>query len=309
VQAGSSRLLEHSSSSSSSSAYQDTTTYTIAFDMTIPGWLPATFHNDMSATLYGLVCDAELGWANELDSAGSPSLTSSGPFVCPEPILSSAPIPIGNGFSVASRFLPRLAKTVATAFGGWSYAQYSPDSVKISKSEWQTVTVVRHRAQPTTFISTDLSGDRVAVSVDPAHIPLRHFTLKPSADSPSPIECVVSTPEIVDLNGPSLRVSVRLRARKVPSLSLTSAGSAVAGAVPAGFMRSSDENGDVSMDDASDDTPRNDSGSSSRTCTPLSPIKEAVRMIELGMELEEIEKYRSVYSFTIASFESSDKPF
>ena len=264
--------------------------------MTVPGWLPASFSNELTSTSYGLVCEAEIGWA----SATNEGLCINVPSDCMnQSTASSMPIPIGNGFGAASRFLPRLAKSVATAFTGFPAAQWEPEHTRTLRSEFKTIRVIRHRAPSTNSLSLDERGNTIGQIVNQSEPAQRHFTLKPSEDSPSPIECMVSTPEIVDLEGPSLRVSVRLRARKMA----TSGPSALpisepSRAVPAGFMTSTDENGDVSMEDLSGNG--GVSSDSSSTIHPQSKgripssimVEERVKMVEIGMEVEEIERYR-----------------
>lgn len=290
------QLLQNAPSNSSSSLYQHSTSYALAFDLTIPGWLPASFSNELTSTSYGLVCEAEIGWASatEGDHHGNSSSDYMG-----QSTTSSMPIPIGSGFGAASRFLPRLAKSVATAFTGFPAAQWEPEHTRTLRSEFKTVKVVRHRAPSTTSLSLDERGNTIGQIVNPVEAPQRHFTLKPSEDSPSPIECMVSTPEIVDLDGPSLRVSVRLRARKMASSAPPALpGTEASHAVPAGFMRSTDEDGDVPMEDLSrvglSSTEASPSGRSKhgRRVPSSIVVEDRVKMVEIGMEIEEIERYR-----------------
>ncbi len=130
-------------------------------------------------------------------------------------------------------------------------------------------------------------------------------------DSPSPVECIVSTPEFVDINGPSLRVSVRMRARKTPMPELSGAlpeGAATAmGGVLAPLPT---QDGDVDMDQFNF-TParRAHTDLGAETLDPPEEMSDEVepkskremvdmakvgttRMVELGMEVEEIERYR-----------------
>ena len=287
------QILEHTGPVTSTSVFEDSTTYAIAFDLTVPGWLPASISNDLTTTSYGVLCDTELGWVRRSGSEASLPLDVNMETCIDNTSVSSLPIPIGNGLTAASRFLPRLAKSMATALTGSPAAQWDPSYNRTLQSEWQTVYIMRHRASPTTFNSVDGNGNSLTQTVNHNDIPLRHFTLKPSEDSPSPIECMVSTPEIVDLNGPSLRVSVRLRARKTVSSSRAQAPAEASRAVPAGFMHSTDGDGDVNMDDAMNSNLPAATGEPSTQKAPTSIlVEDRVKMVELGMEVEEIERYR-----------------
>jgi hypothetical protein len=290
------QILEHTGPVTTTSVFEDSTTYAIAFDLTVPGWLPASISKDLTTTSYGVLCDAEVGWAPQAGFHDLSPLDVNMETCTDNTSVSSLPIPIGTGLTAASRFLPRLAKSMVTVLTGSSAAQWDPSHNRTFQSEWQTVYIMRHRASPTTFSSLDGNGNSVVQTVNHGDIPLRHFTLKPSEDSPSPIECMVSTPEIVDLNGPSLRVSVRLRARKPVSSSRAQPLAEASRAVPAGFMRSTNENGDVDMDD---ETRIPDSTSPVSTSVPTTQrvpssivVEDRVKMVELGMEVEEIERYR-----------------
>lgn len=295
--------LSHGPFSPSQSTFADSTTYALAFDLAVPGWLPASSDNEMSSTSYGIVCEAVIGWSDTLES--DTHCTSGSEHICVpgnQTPISSLPIPIGTGFSAASRFLPRLAKTVANAFSASSMAQYSHESTRITKSEWKAVRVVRHRAPPAMLTMFDSQGGQLRSPVATEDVPLRHFTLKPSEDSPSPIECVVSTPEILDLNGPSLKVSLRLRARKMAVPSPEPMDTDEPRPMPAGFMRSSDEHGDVAMSEpfagseedythSTASSPR-ESPRKTRTTPRPAVVEDPVRMVELGMEVEEVERYK-----------------
>ena len=289
------QLLHDYPSSQSSSVFQNSTSYALAFDLTVPGWLPASFSNELTTTSYGMICEAEIGWASATDSSSTSNSTVDGALYANHSTVSSMPIPIGSGFGAASRFLPRLAKSMATAFTGFPAAQWESDHTRTLRSEFKSIKVIRHRAPATTFTSLDERGFRIGQIANQTETPQRHFTLKPSEDSPSPIECMVSTPEIVDLDGPSLRVSVRLRARKMASSAPAAlAPSEPSRAIPAGVMRSTDENGDVSMEDLTGmgEESSECAGSSHKRVPSSITIEERVKMVEIGMEVEEIERYR-----------------
>ena len=290
------QILQHTEATTTTSVFDDSTTYAIAFDLNIPGWLPASISNDLTTTSYGVLCNAEVGWVLQSGSEGLSPLDVNMDTCTDNTSISSLPIPIGTGLTAASRFLPRLAKSMATVLTGSPVAQWDPSHNRTFQSEWQPVDIMRHRASPTTFNSRDGDGNSVTQTVNHSDIPLRHFTLKPSEDSPSPIECMVSTPEIVDLNGPNLRVSVRLRARKPVSSSRSQPPPEASQAIPAGFMRSTDENGDVDMDDEAGIPGSNMPGSIGEVSSQRVPtsivVENRVKMVELGMEVEEIERYR-----------------
>lgn len=255
--------------------------YAIGFDIAVPGWLPATFSTDLGSTSYGLIGIAGVGWSDTVNPTK----------------LASAPVPISSNSrqtalqpaAQQSRLFPRLAKSFASVFV--SQGQYQSSYTQECRSSWQPIVVERHRAQATS---------------DTSEQTLRHFTLKPDPQrSISPVECVVSVPEVLDISGNSLKVSVRLRARKqtatATSMQTESAMQTNDGQLSrAGVMQPNSGNEDVDMD--------RDLNSIEETqmSTPPGSLSAAedsclVRMVELGMEVEEIEKYTSVPSQSFLS--------
>lgn len=113
----------------------------------------------------------------------------------------SAPVPIAGASILAgtpSRLLPRLAKTLGLS----SFRAPAATSSNLMATTFTPVAIARHRITSRSPFDDDCAT------------PLRHFTLKPDPSlTISPVECVVSVPEIVDIGGENVRVSVRLRAR------------------------------------------------------------------------------------------------
>ena len=117
----------------------------------------------------------------------------------------------------------------------------------------------------------------------------RHFTLKPEGDFPSPVECVVTVPDWVDVNGEerSLKVSLRMRAKR-HSVDHC-------GAVP---MEGVDPPSAATSTSAHENSPGPQSAPMERA--HISAVSEkhvdaeeaiATHVIELGMEVEETERY------------------
>lgn len=213
----------------------------MAFDLIIPGWLPPTFDGDMSSTSYGLVATGEFSLSNPSVSSSSSCFPTIPP---PSP---SQPVAIAQTHQLqAGRFTSLLSRSIAAAKAiGLAYPVVPAAPVYTATSTWQTVTVSRHRIPlgqmscPVMVSAPELASLGTAPSnVGEAEPVMRHFSLKPSSksrlfnpeinqslkplplyptvDSPSPVECVVSTPEFVDVEGSVLRISIRLRARKSP---------------------------------------------------------------------------------------------
>ncbi|KAJ9121753.1 hypothetical protein QFC22_002374 [Naganishia vaughanmartiniae] len=301
----------------------DVTVYSVSFDMIIPGWLPQTYENELVANTYGLVATAGCQWGAVARSTTTATKRSSMMSVDSDitPVLSSsAPVPIVSAASpdYSSRFFPRFAKSVANALTSAislphhsSSAQAQP--VKRS-SQWQPVEIVRHRAptpSPLPLSATDTE------TIFP-NIPLRHYTLKPAENSPSPVECVVSVPETIDINGPTLKVSVRLRARN--GHVVTSVGNAgeAADQIPATPTRTSgvqaeqgsySDTGRFTASLPAATRPSTTSGCR-QSASDSQRCKEQIRMVELGMEVEETERYSSTpaQSFSAAFPIPEDQP-
>lgn len=123
--------------------------------------------------------------------------------------------------------------------------------------------------------------------------PERSFTLRPDCAKATPIECIVSVPDWVDVNGDekSLRVSLRVRARPPRSTSLgvevdgVAVDEAVSIQTPSADSEiPSDADEDGADNGASVPVERQD------TLQRLAP-PVTVCLSELGMEVEEIERF------------------
>lgn len=266
------------------------TTYAIPFDLKIPGWLPQSFENDTVALSYGLVATAKVEW---ITLAPSKSLGDSLPHLMdvdnPIPV-SSSPVPIMSAASptYASRFFPRL-KSVANALATAITLPSPSSSQQVTRtSDWQSIIVNRHRVPAPPCALPSVIGVDAAV----AETPLRHYTLRPAENSPSPVECVVSVPETIDINGPTLRVSVRLRARDGFTIAgiegAESAEPSTLSAVPESGSDVAAVGGSGSRESP---TTANAAVSSDNVPCPKQSTLEHIRMVELGMEVEETERY------------------
>lgn len=265
------------------------TTYAIPFDMKIAGWLPQSFENDTVALSYGLIATVKVEWValappkNVLNPTNRMDVDQ----VMPS---SSSPVPIMSAASptYASRFFPRL-KSVASALATAMTLPISVASHQVVRaSDWQPITIIRHRVTEPPCVAPSATGTETAVET-----PLRHYTLRPAANSPSPVECVVSVPETIDINGPTLRVSVRLRARD----GFTIAGVEGEDPVRPSTSTSAPESGDDaasagvrSSAEESSASPSLVSPAGNVPCPKQGPL-EHIRMVELGMEVEETERY------------------
>ncbi len=299
---GESHLIAHSPASSSSNVLQAETKYAMAFDLAIPGWIPPTFENDVSSVSYGIICFATMGWAKEGVAASASAVVLDS---------ASAPVTIPTTVSLTttssnnSGFRTMISRGISSAMSSFSGNQWATSHTKQFKTSWNVITVHRHRAysSPNPILA---AGASATPPPPPPEHTLRHFTLKPSEDSPSPVECLISVPDTVDINGPNVRIGVRIRARKgfsiiTPEEVQARAQSGIS--TPAGVMQSADSadaNDDVDMD-GGDDTgagPGAADGSdvSGGASLPKRHQQPAgtIRMVELGMEIEEIEKYNTV---------------
>lgn len=161
-------------------------TYALAFDLAVPGWLPCTYESTNVSTSYGLSVRATI---DRVVYAGGAMAAS-----VPVPIAGERPTPSPNA---PTRLLPRLART----FGFASLCPSTSCSPEFIASTFVPIVINRHRIQ------------RVPPDSESVY---RHFSLCPDPSlTISPVECVVSVPEVLDILGDSLRVSVRLRAKPI----------------------------------------------------------------------------------------------
>ncbi|GHJ87801.1 hypothetical protein NliqN6_4203 [Naganishia liquefaciens] len=277
-------------------AFIKETAYAIPFDLKIPGWLPQSFENETVAIAYGLIATVKLGWSAQVVQPKADPDISHAMDVDDSTFASSIPIPIVSAAPqcYSSRFFPRLAKTVASALATAISLPSSASTQKFTRaSAWQAITVVRHRVPAPPSGTMSLFSPEAAVEQN-----LRHYTLRPAENSPSPVECVVSVPDTIDINGPTLRVSVRLRAREGFTIAGSDEGQAQDPS-PASFTGPTDQEGRSPSPPGGNEasTPATtESATSSPSKHPGGTARkeqEQIRMVELGMEVEETERYSS----------------
>jgi hypothetical protein len=162
--------------------------YAIAFDLSIPGWLPPSFDGEMSTTTYGVVALGKIGWSTSIieDCESECSWT-------PSPIhKASSPIPIAHAHQTQhSRFTSRITRSLAAALNSTSsvLGQQGPSgtSTRKVKSGWRSIVVERHRVPPSCpsvpcFVNAPPSLLPAADGEAAGTTNLRHFTLKPSGE-------------------------------------------------------------------------------------------------------------------------------
>ena len=266
------------------------TAYAIPFDLKIPGWLPQSFENDTVALSYGLITTVKLGWSDQV--VQPKTVHEAGEAMDVDGIASSCPVSIvpATSQSYSSRFFPRIAKSVASALATAIPLPSSGASRQVTRaSEWQVITVIRHRVPaPSCGTASLFSAETVAEQS------LRHYTLRPAENSPSPVECVVSVPETIDINGPTLRVSVRLRAREgftIAGLGEEQGQTSALSGSQQGLEASA--NGQTPEREAAEPSATESLTSATSVARSDSVRKdmEQIRMVELGMEVEETERY------------------
>ena len=214
----------------------------VPFELRVPGWLPPSHTSALTNTSYGVCASATLGWSSTV----LPSLIDQ------VRVGGATRLPTKN--SKAKRFFSNSFDLKA--------------DTKTS-SEFITFDIRRHRL-PRAF-------GRVARERED-----RQYTLRPDMDSASPIECVVSTPDWVDVNGEekSLKISLRLRARRNAILSDVAADVGHTGGEEEGTQA---EQGC---------TPDLDSMPMEKDVTGASVGEDVLtHMLELGMEVEEFERF------------------
>ncbi|ORX35217.1 hypothetical protein BD324DRAFT_631851 [Kockovaella imperatae] len=216
-------------------------TVAIPFDLRLPGWLPASQALDLTATSYGVMAKARLGWTS--------------PFM----------------------MVPRKSSS------NRSLASYHTTYLS---SEFTRFSIQRHRRLGPV---AGLAPERQE----------RHFALKPETkDFDSPVECVVTVPDWVDVNGEekSLKVSLRLRAKRPAAIPETST-PRQRSTTPSEGSDEIDMLGSVTeLDPPESDEPTRDRSDSIDKAALEDPIY--TKVVELGMEVEESERYSSAIAPT-----------
>ena len=138
-------------------------------------------------------------------------------------------------------------------------------------SRFSEFTIRRHRLPP-------LLGNEVVERPD------RNYTLRPDPKSASPVECIVTVPDWVDVNGDekSLKVSLRLRARQIAPLELD-----------VQVDESEVENEISPQAGGEQDSGPAQQGSIETPTKGKTAQEEEIltHMVELGMEVEETERF------------------
>ncbi len=214
----------------------------IPFDLPVPGWLPPSHVSPMTSTAYGVMAHSELGWAETSSPPQRESLISH----------KSTDNHRRSSFrrNHSNGLFPRQS--------------LDPTSTDKSASKFISFTIHRHHLLPP---GLNLANGRTE----------RHFVLRPEVDSASPIECVVTAPSWVDVNGgeKALKVTLRVRGRRndvlfTPAISLQE--------------QTNDE----------DDHPPQPLDSELGETLPkagYSGDEILTYLLELGMEVEEVERF------------------
>ena len=165
----------------------------VSFDMRLPGWLPPSHASANVSIAFGAEAHVVIGWV-EGCSAPAPSRA---PLIGGHPMTRS----MAQHLQSPSRFAASPSKTKAL----FSNSSLQLASSCNSASKYTPFTVRRHHIPSAVRGHAFVSGER-------------HYTIKPT-ESTCPVECVVSVPEWVDVNGDerALKVSLRVRARQRPT--------------------------------------------------------------------------------------------
>ncbi|OCF56500.1 hypothetical protein L486_05350 [Kwoniella mangroviensis CBS 10435] len=272
-------------------AYAQRIQLAVAFDMRLPGWLPPSHDSEMTTISYGLIAHSTIGWTEPATTFyASPSTCSSSFSSSSSSSSSDSDVSMESIIPIRPMIMkPKSSKPFEYIFGNHSLLA---KSIEKSSSKWTPFTVQRHRMPS-------------AVVPYPQGATERHFTLRPESDSTSPVECVVTVPDWVDVNGEekSLKVSLRVRARKpvaepmeVDTPEASSNGSA---STLNSSSSTADEEGSVSGGGSREleSVPmERSSGKGKKAGSDLSTY-----ILELGMEVEETERYSSTPSQSFTS--------
>ena len=228
----------------------------VAFDLRLPGWLPPSHRSLLTNTEYGLVVKTKIGFTEAAASVYSE-------------------IKPADKYG-ALRGMRRVATLLSQI----------PTMEENHTSKYQPFHILRHRL-PSAL------NHRLTNSAE------KSYNVKPDADSTSPIECVVTVPEWVDCHGGErdLKIAIRVRARRdaIITQNKIKQTSGTAG-VP-----------EVECGPLGDETEPASTISRSTTPTIPPPSSASVpmqredddiltRILELGMEVDEIESYSSAPS-------------
>lgn len=232
----------------------------IPFDLRLPGWLPPTHRALLTNTEYGLVVQSKIGWTQA-------AATIYG-------------LPKAGDNSIVTRSLRRQATLLS----------HVSTMEEKHTSTYQTFEVHRHRL-PSAL------NHRIRNSTE------KSYRITPAANSTSPIECIVTVPEWVDCFGQErdLKIGIKVRARKgaiaaqnklkedVLSRHLSDA----LGDFPGPMTEPSVDSGDESATSDAESTTALGSPTDSIPMRRHKDEEVLTRIIELGMEVDEVETYTS----------------
>ncbi|WWC68563.1 uncharacterized protein I206_102492 [Kwoniella pini CBS 10737] len=256
----------------------------VVFDMRLPGWLPPSHDTDLTTISYGLIAQSTVGWTDSATTI----------YAAPSIACSSSSILL-NGTDISTKYIqpmrpivvkPRASKSFDSIFGNHSLLAKSTEK---SQSTWSPFIVQRHRLPCAIGTSIQDPTDRV-------------FILTPGIDSMSPIECVTTTADWVDINGDekSLKINLKVRARRRPvDLQPMDVDSSSENATDSTSPLSQPASTSATEPDMS----FYEVGTGNLDSVPMmrhgarSPKNEIpTHILELGMEVEETERYSSTPS-------------
>lgn len=171
----------------------------IPIDLRLPGWLPPSHTSTMTATTYGVVVQMNMRWQGILLSNAMSA------------------VPVGRTYMEnSSRSLKREHRN--SFFVNHSL---SPGTIEKSISPYFPFILRRHR------IPASITG--------PAYQGVERHCLLTAGIDESPIDCVATVPDWVDVTGPekALKVSLRIRVRNLSSIGRKPPSPATEGAISA----------------------------------------------------------------------------
>lgn len=232
-------------------------TFAIPFDLRLPGWLPPTHLSALTDTSYGVIAAAVIGWVDPVQAC---------------PLAAIAPTRQTLFSLQPNRGLPRITKSSKgkTELNSSASSPPQPAVDERSTSKWTPFEIRRHKL-PIAINPSAIEGEK-------------HYSLRPDESSTSPVECVVSVPDWVNIHGGerSLRVSLRVRARRPSGQAEQASAASTRSASANGTVRS-----EIAVEGAREVLAAPDVAS---VGTPTEN-EIVTHMLELGMEVEELERY------------------
>ncbi|WWD16427.1 hypothetical protein CI109_100853 [Kwoniella shandongensis] len=249
----------------------------VAFDLRLPGWLPPSHDSDLTTVAYGARVDTCSRWkeTSNLESGSALSLAE---------MLDSEYSTTGSTSNGSPK--SRRKSSFDSIFSNQSL---NLELLHRSSSKYTPFTIHRH------CFPTSITGQ-------PARIVDRQYLLFADADSKSPVECVLLIPEWVDINGEERSLKVKLKVRHRPGVA--------AAQRPEASRR-------ISAPVGPSPTPTTGLSEGPNSTTPgrAGPLESVpmerqtkvitdeifVNMLELGMEIDEVERFSSTPFASFAS--------